>query len=150
MPPAPQDTWILEPKNGAHAAFTITGPGCPGTAGTPLLAARPGSLPWIGETFTSEISSLPNLFPVSLMLLGFTNPGIPGLFCRPGCTLRAFPYLVSQLAVGGGQATWSMPIPNDCNLLGFNQIFTQVVVFNFATGCVDAMSNGMQMTIGAR
>jgi len=146
----PADTWILEPKNGRHADYTTTGPGCPGTQGTPVLAAAPGSLPWIGHTFTANVTSLPNFGPVSLFLLGFSNPNVPALFCRPDCTLRAFPDLITQLAVSGNQATWSIPIPNDCNLLGFNQLFTQVVVFNFATGCVDAMSNGMQMTIGAR
>ncbi len=146
----PADTWILEPKNGAHADYTSTGPGCPGIQGTPSLAAVPGSLPWIGRTFTAQVTSIPNFFPVSLFLLGFSNPGVPGLFCRPACTLRAFPDLISALAPTGNQATWSIPIPNDCNLLGLNQLFTQVVVFNFATGCVDALSNGMQMTIGAR
>lgn len=143
------DTWILEPF--AHADFTPTGPGCAGTAGSPILAAAPASLPWIGHTFTVQIGSVPDFFPVPVFVLGFSNPAlIGGPFCRSDCMLSAAPDLVFGLAPRGGSATWSMPIPADLNLFGANNLFTQVVVFDFATGCFDALSNGMRMTIGSR
>ena len=147
----PADTWILEPI--AHADYTSTGPGCAGAPGTPSLTAAPGSLPWIGRTFTAQVTSIQDNFPfVSLMLVGFTNPGLSlCLLNRCDCILRASPDVTFTLAPSNNQATWSILIPNDISLLGYSGLQTQVIVFNYLSGLdVDATSNGMQMTIGAR
>ncbi|MBK8100610.1 MAG: protein kinase [Planctomycetes bacterium] len=141
------DTWILAPV--VHADVSSTGPGCAGVLGTPTVTAASGSLPWLGDTLDLEITGLPRTLMTPILVAGFTNPGTAGLFCRPDCTLLASPDASYLLTPAGNNATWSLAIPNVASLLG-GTLFAQAVTFDVAAGCIDSMSNGVQITIGGR
>lgn len=116
--------------------WTSVGAGC----GTATLAL--GSLPAIGGTFALNVSNLGPGFP--FMLTGITglNLPLPLPEFAPGCTAYASPDLLDLLPSVGGTATWSLPIPNNPALAGF-QLFNQALEF----GALLSLSNGGAATI---
>ena len=106
---------------------SVFGSGCPGSGGTPTLAAAAGQLPWTGETFTVELSSLPpSPANTPLGLLGasktswgpFSLPLSLGSIGMPGCSFFVSAQLAFTLINAGGVATWTIPIPNTSSLVG--------------------------------
>lgn len=127
-----EDTWdyfTLSP-----AAYERFGIGCPGSVGTPSLDAPLHSLPWIDDTLTMQLSSLPpsgtvfGVFGVSETAWGsvaLPNPlGVVGMF---GCTQFVSLDFVIPLVNNGGNARWDLEIPNRSHLLGA-RFFVQGVV----------------------
>jgi len=113
------------------------GAGCPGSNGTPTLAAAPGSQPALGATFTLRINNLPaapgvlfeavglaedqwNGAPLPLDLSGV----LPG---ASGCSLFVAPDsgLSTLRGHGGGTATVALAIPQLAALSGLT-FFVQI------------------------
>ena len=117
-------------------SWSSVGTGC----GTATLAL--GSLPALGGTFALNVSNLGAGFP--FMLTGITGLNLPVPLPEfvPGCTAYASPDLVDLLPSVGGAATWSLAIPNNPALAGF-QLYNQALEF----GLLLSLSNGGVGTI---
>jgi len=110
------DTWELD--LGPLAGFTPYGAGCAGSRGVPQMAALGGSLPRVGETFSTRASNLPWTGP-ALMLLGVSDTSYAGtplpanlaMLNAPGCFLRTSIEDVQPMQNVLGTATWSFVIP---------------------------------------
>ncbi|MBM3972893.1 MAG: hypothetical protein FJ301_02185 [Planctomycetes bacterium] len=111
------------------------GAGC----GTVTLAL--GSLPAIGGTFMLHVGNLGPGLPFMLTGIAQLNVPLPLPEFVPGCTALASPDLVDFLG-GGGMAMWSLPIPNNPALSGF-QLYNQALEF----GALLSLSNGGAATI---
>ncbi|HLQ38388.1 MAG TPA: hypothetical protein VK348_11335, partial [Planctomycetota bacterium] len=79
------DTWVYATPN--PASSTSYGSGCPGSIGTPLLANARYSLPWIGDSFTMEVTNLAPATSVAILATGIfsTLPQSLAIFGMPGC-----------------------------------------------------------------
>ena len=115
------------------------GTGCPSSAGIPMLAAAPGSLPFINNTFTVELTSLPTTTNHQTFVVvglskttwaGFTLPQDLGFVGIPGCTQYVSIDASVLLPTDSGMNTWDIPIPNDQSLDGL-VFFLQGVVQDF-------------------
>ena len=115
------------------------GTGCSSSAGIPLLAAAPGSLPLLNDTFTVQMTSLPTLalhqtFGIvglsKTIWAGFTLPQDLGFIGIPGCTQYVSVDASVLLPPDTGTATWDIPIPNDQSLNGL-VFYLQGVVQDF-------------------
>ena len=101
------------------------GAGCAGANGTPdLQLVEP---PWIGSTYELLATNLTGGF--GLMVVGFTGVSLPlqpfGLGFGSGCILQASPELLQPLPQVGGQGTWSLAVPANPALAGF-EVWNQV------------------------
>jgi hypothetical protein len=122
--PTHGDTW--EYVSGLAGAFGAFGAGCPGSAGTPLLAPAPGQLPWLNENFVLELRSLPAAATLAFGILGGSRTAWGSLplpldlaaIGMPGCRLHASLDVALPLASSAGVASWTLPIPNDPSLHG--------------------------------
>jgi hypothetical protein len=142
------------------AAFLPYGAGCAGGAGTPALAAQGASLPWIGTTFTAQLTNLgadaqrnlpfvlagdsrttwgPLPLPLDLAPYGMT-----------GCTLHANPLLSFVLPNAGGTATWSVGVPNTPALVGQTLFVQGGVTSPGANAAGLVWSNACELRIGAQ
>jgi len=123
--PPVRDTW--EYADRSAGVFVPYGVGCAGSAGTPTLDAAPGTVPAINQTFTMVLQGLPTSAIFAFGALGdsrTSNGGVPLPFgLRPlglgRCTLFVGNFDLIGIPVSGGNAQWSVPIPNDPNLLGY-------------------------------
>jgi hypothetical protein len=105
------------------ASFRSFGTACAGTAGMPQLAAN--GLPWLGNTVTLSLTSLPTN-TVALLCLGYSNTSWPPLALpfslaaagMPGCTLYASGQLIVPAIVNGTTASLPLAIPQGPELLG--------------------------------
>jgi hypothetical protein len=124
------------------AQFTPLGVGCPGSAGTPTLAAVGGDVPHLGQSFDMQITNLPSV-AVVVGLLGVStslNSGALGSFPlprdytalgMPSCTQYVSDDATVFLLGLAGQTTWSINIPPNGGLLGFT-FYVQAAVFDQA------------------
>ena len=118
------------------ASWFAFGAGCKGTAGTPVLAAKQGQLPRLGQTFTTQVSNIGTSNRV-FGVIGVSNevwgplklPYDLGPIKMPGCQLLASAEVVLTLPASGGTATWSLSIPNDNRFLG-GRLFQQALVLD--------------------
>jgi len=157
--PRTNETWeyfIVNQTSGIYATF---GAGCPGTAGVPRLSAAPEQLPWVGETFTTELSSLPsNPLFVPLGVVGtsktkwraFNLPLSLDFIGMPGCTLHVSIDAAVALGNSGGRAVWPLPIPLEWTLAGHSFYQQALVLDRNANALGLTVSNAGQATIGAR
>ena len=134
------DTW--EFHLGPLASVTPYGAGCAGSRGVPQLAALGGSLPRVGQTFTTRTTNLPLGGPV-FQLLGVSDTDYGGtplpldltLLGAPGCWLRTSIETVQPAQNILGAATWSIAIPP---VLG--------ATFHLQTLPFDPTANGLGLT----
>jgi hypothetical protein len=135
-------TWDYDA--GTLATWTPFGSGCAGSAGTPVLRAVGGSLPVIGSTFTLELASLSTsvaAFVVGLdsqLWNGHVLPFDLGTLGMPGCSLLVRPDASCIVTATAGQATLSMPLPNQPALIGL-QFFGQGLALDPATNALGAV-----------
>lgn len=120
------------------AEFFPAHPGCPGSAGVPVLAADNNDRPFVNSQFTMTIDTLPaNRTCVVIGLLGFNRDqlnGTPlpldlGVIGAPGCVLYVDPFYDALLGNHLGHVEWNIPIPDRPALLGI-QFFTQAMVLD--------------------
>ncbi|MFK7740781.1 MAG: kelch repeat-containing protein [Planctomycetota bacterium] len=138
------------------ATFTTNGSGCAGSAGTPVITTA--ERPWLGETFTVQISPVPNN-GIGLMLYGLSDTSssvwgpLPTSLAAaglPGCDLQVDPALIDVFVANGNTATWSRPLPNDPQLLG-GQIYCQGAALDPGVNAFGAVvANYGVMTIGGK
>jgi hypothetical protein len=130
------ETWTY--GSGAVASYTVAGTGCPGSNGTPAIAAAPGSLPHLGQTFTASLTNLGALTVGIAGLSNTTSGGAPlpadlTAAGMPGCTLYASLDLLVALPSPSGSTTWSLALPSTPALAGvriFQQAATLAVGVN--------------------
>ncbi len=152
----PQTWEYFTPLQARHVSL---GAGCAGSAGVPVLAAAPASLPWLGETLTCTLTNLPNLpLAVPFGLIGVSRQtwlGIPLPFDvaslgAPGCFLLTSVETSVQLVNNMGVAQWQFSIPATVSLLGAS-FYQQALVLDPTANAFGAVfSNGAHATIGDR
>jgi hypothetical protein len=143
------DTWLY--RTPLPASFTPYGAGCPGSAGTPVLAPAPYSLPWLGDSFHTQVASLPQTAGGVFFLLGLgqTPPvslaplGLPG--CDTWVTLDESVFV----PVVAGTATRTFTVPNAAALAGLH-VFEQAGVIDSAAPGGAALSNAGEIVLGIR
>ncbi|MFO0278455.1 MAG: hypothetical protein ACK533_14360 [Planctomycetota bacterium] len=117
--------------------------------GSPLALA--GTLPQLGTTLTLTTSSFPSNSPVGLQLLGVQGylGGIDlAALGMPGCRQYSEALVIGTLAPAGGQAVYTMPIPSQLNLAGFQlKAQSAALVAGYNAGGFTT-SNGVWMTVG--
>lgn len=109
---------------GGLASYTTAGVGCPGSNGTPAIAAAAGSLPRLGQMFQA---SLNNLGALTVGIAGISDTvhnGLPlpaslAAIGMPSCSLYVSLDVLVTLASVGGAATWNFAIPASPALTGF-------------------------------
>jgi hypothetical protein len=118
------ETWLYEP--GEPALARPFGSGCAGSSGTPVLAARSGTLPRPGETLWIDIAGLPaDRLEVPFLVLGFSRdvdgalplPADLTAIGMPDCSLLVAHAYDQALANEFGSASWSLALPNHAMLL---------------------------------
>jgi hypothetical protein len=154
--PGPQsDTWTYAPLH--PAAYGSFGSGCGGSAGTPVLGAAAGQRPWLGESFSLELSGLPHGAP-GLVWAGRSNtfwqtlrlPFDLAPIGMPGCALRVSPDVALPVANTAGRVTLTLRLAADASLVGarfFNQAF---VVDRGANPFGSIASNAGEGLIGSK
>jgi hypothetical protein len=147
--------WLLTPVASVLPARSSSfGNNCAGRAGRPVLGILPqGAGPWIGEMMNGEVTNVLNGMVSQLVFGGrLAAPLDLGFLSSPGCTLLLDLGLLQTIAVGGGRATFSLPVPNSAFLVG--AIFPmQALVIDPSRGPRDplvATTNGLDLTIGMR
>ncbi len=145
------DTW--EYHLFAPSAYESFGQGCVGTTGqSPLLDPHDGTLPWIGETWTMDLTRLPpSQVNVPFGVLGMSRTqwlGIPlpldlGFAGAPGCPLlTSADTSLTPLTNTGGRATWAIPLPLDLRTLGVS-FYLQAAVLDYGANALNVVvSNG--------
>jgi hypothetical protein len=126
----------------ARASYATSGLGCVGSNGLRItLSGVPSAQAVIGSTLRVEIDNLTVPANAVLMMAG-TVPIAPGLdlgvIGAPGCTLDQQILVFDLLAASGGQATWTLPIPNSPVWLG------QSILHQVASN--DPMANAFGVT----
>jgi hypothetical protein len=143
------DTWIHGTSQ--PASFAPYGQGCPGSAGTPALTTAPYSLPWLGDTFRTQLGPIAAASGGAVFVTGIAStPGQSlGAFGFTGC--QSFVTLDSaQFAVpSAGVAQWSLAIPANMALAGV-AIYQQGFVFDPAAPGGAVVSNAATITAGVR
>jgi hypothetical protein len=117
------------------ASFATFGGGCPGSAGTPALAAAAGSLPQIGSTFRLDLTNLPPGLRLVVGALGFSDATWQGLPLPRDLAALGMPGCTQYVAVDAtwvrfsvlGFTTWPIPIPAVPSLAGLT-FYVQAVV----------------------
>lgn len=127
---------ISEPGVVVVATYTTDMTGCPGSNGTPTIAAPFGETPRIGSVFALEVTGLPtpgNGFAVGN--LGFTQqigsltlPVDLAFLASPGCLLSCDIAVRTALpSTTTGETRWYLGVPLDAALLDLN-FYQQVIV----------------------
>ena len=137
--------------------WTAFGAGCPGNAGIPTLAAAPGQLPRIGQSFTAQLSNVPPgplRLPFGFVGASKTNwSGIPlpfdcGAIGMPGCTIYCSADITVALTASSGLANWPITIPYDVGLIGA-LAYQQALVLDPAVNLMGVTtSNAGEMRLG--
>ena len=144
-----QDTWLY--RTPRPASFTSYGAGCPGSAGTPVLAPAPYSLPWLGDQFRTQVASLPQTAGGVFFLLGLgqTPPVSLAPFGLPGCDTWVTLDESVFMPVVAGTATRTLTVPNATALAGLH-VFEQAAVIDAAAPGGAALSNAGEIVLGIR
>ena len=125
----------LQIRDISTAQFTTNGTACPSSVGLSSLTAS--GLPVVGGTLQVDMA---NISPVGLPLIVGGATAIPpymislsGLTSDPSCLLlTSVDAVAGPLSVVGGTATFSLPVPNNGALVGF-ELFLQGAQYE-ATG----------------
>lgn len=139
------------------ARYTAFGLGCTGSAGVPILAAIPGHLPWIGNSYGVRLTSIPNAAP-SVVFFGASRtawspislPFPLGTFGMPGCTLLVSGDVILGIPTSSNGGTLSMNVPGSPALVGrafYNQAFVMDV---FANPAGVTASNAGEALVGSK
>jgi hypothetical protein len=142
-------TWRYRTPNGAAA--TSFGAGCAGSAGTPLLAKAPYTLPWLGDTMRTRVNTVPTSLG-ALFVSSFTPATPTSLtpFGMPGCNLLVTPDALEFRSANAGAAEWTLAIPNNTALVGM-PIHQQALPLDPTANALGVVaSNGLVMVPGIR
>lgn len=139
---------------GAAPRVAVHGTGCVGSVGAPRLAARSGSTPALGSTFTIELDTVPPGAPVLFALghgitthLGETLPVELAVAGLPGCWLWISPDVVVAKAAPAGIASHAIQLPPNAALSGA-VLAAQGVAIDLGTpNGLAAVSNALVATV---
>lgn len=134
------------------------GQGCVGSAGTPALAALPGSNAVTGQTFQMQVSRLPTtFFNFVYGLVGFSSsvwqfgplPMDLGAVGLPGCSAltSSDQPMVLPLASPQGVSPWNVAVPSQPALLGVH-VYFQSLVYDLQPSRWASVSNAIAARIG--
>lgn len=141
---------VLSPMAAAQTAnWTEFGTGCPGQAGVPQLISAGFDLPYVGDTFATELSNLPATgAAVGFLGLSDTTWGVIPLpaslvpFLPLGCTLYVEGRFTTSLNIVAGRASWERAIPDNPDLHGLCFYQQALVLDPTVSGLISAvMSN---------
>ena len=122
-----------------------------GSADILPLALAASTRPVTGTNWNLDVTNVPATGILGVDVFGVSDPGINDLFFlgAPGCGLRASLDFTSAWFVAGPTHSYSLAIPNDPTLSGFN-LYTTSAVFQVppvnALGAIT--SNGINGTVG--
>ena len=143
----------LPPEHG------ILGEGCPGPAGTPELTAADGQLPYVGETFTVKVDSLPtDILGNLVFMLGTSKADWAGTALpldladlgMPGCTLYISIETYRIVVNVAPTRYWTIFVPADSALIGV-RFYQQVLVSDARVNALGGvLSNATESMIGTR
>ncbi|MDA0975661.1 MAG: PPC domain-containing protein [Planctomycetota bacterium] len=133
---------------GSAASFQALPGGCPGSAGLPVLSARPGELPLLGSTFALDTAPVPAggmVFGLLGASASVTSGGVAlplnlAVLGAPGCFLDVDPAQTFSVTARGDVATFYLPIPNDPTLLG-GRLHAQTLVVDGAANQVGLITS---------
>ncbi len=132
----------------AMASAMAYGAGCPGTSGNvPSISAT--NAPHLGAPFNLRLDNARPTSPVALYV-GFAPGELPiGGGCSLLWSLAAPSISLASVSDGRGEATVSVPIPDDLNLEGL-QLYCQYVVIDPAGAYINlaAFSSGVRAILG--
>jgi hypothetical protein len=140
-----------------EGGYSLEGSGCAGTIGTPQLDVMPGESPWLAETFSLEISSIPASGEV-FGLVGRNNENLGGhalplnlwFVGMPDCLLYNDARWIHNLTNNGGDAVWEISLPDDSSLLG-SEFYLQALVIDQGANPGNAVvSNAVEAQFGLR
>lgn len=139
-----------------QASWAPLGAGCPGSVGVPVLTPMQNSLPFVGETFWSELSNLP-INGIGVGLSGLSNTswiglslpvGLGDLLAMPGCLLYTDVRQTRTLLISGGRVSWPLALPDMPSLHGVNFFQQAFIVDPGAPNLLGAvMSNASSSVI---
>jgi hypothetical protein len=143
-------TWRY--RTATPATSAPFGAGCAGSAGVPVLANAPYTLPWIGDTARNRVDvvvgQLGALFASSFGSL--SAPIDLGPVGMPGCSLLVPADVVEFSNAQASVAEWSVAIPNSTSFVGM-PIRQQAFPLDLAANALGLVaSNGIVMTPGIR
>ena len=146
--------WLLDPVASIDpAAATSFGTACRGRGGVPALQMTGGSLPWINENLTGEVTNVAaGAVPVLLIGTRLPTPTDLAFLQSPGCFLRVTIDVQLFLPVSGGRGTFTLPLPDSLPLVGAT-LPIQVAVVDPSHGVGNplvAMTNGVDLRFGLR
>jgi hypothetical protein len=139
------------------ASLASVGNGCPGTAGTPLLATEANARAWTGDNLTLELTGLPAAGAATITLgasaQSFGGIPLPIVFApqgAPGCALWSSIELAVPVANVGGTASLTFAIPVNPLLLG-NAFYAQGLAQDTGANPLGLIaSNSLALTVGSR
>lgn len=111
------------------------------------LGATP---PTLGSTCVMTTTNVPatGILALQALSLAQLNPGLSvGFLGMPGCTAYANLDAVYTISVSGGVASFSLPIPNQANLAGFNLTAQSSVLDPTANAFGFINSNGVLLKL---
>jgi len=145
------DLWRYRTNNSADA--TPFGAGCAGSAGVPVLANAPYSLPWIGDTARTRVSNLSPITPGAIFVTSLTPSFLPMSLApigAPGCDLLLQPDVLTLAIASESHADSAVSIPLSVSLAGLS-IYQQAFPFEAGVNPLGMIaSNGLRLILGIR
>lgn len=144
------DTWVYATATPATA--TAYGSGCAGSAGVPVLANAPFSLPWLGDLFRTNVTNLGAASQAVVFTTGVaaTAPQDLTSLGMPGCSSYVATVAVDFAAVVGGAAQWSLVVPNSTVFAGLH-LYQQAAVLDPPANAAGAVvTNALELGTGIR
>lgn len=136
------------------ARATPFGAGCPGIAGTPLLA--PATMPALGTSFDLSAANLEPVVPFAFLSLGLSNTSsrfgplplsLQLIGLGAGCDLLTSAEAAVLFGVAGGAGTFNFGVPTNPRYVGTHLYFQCASIDSSAAGGI-ALSNGVDAVIG--
>ena len=115
----------------------------------PLVLA--GTAPQLGTTVLLTTTQFPVGASLGLQILSATivDPGTDlGALGMPGCLLSVNLDVTNVLVASGGQATSTLPVPNNPSLIGVQIGAQSAAFYGEANAFGMTTSNGVRLTIG--
>lgn len=146
--------WQLTPLFSVDPASAVSfGTGCRGRGGVPTLQLTGGTLPWVGETMTGEVTNvLAGTFSELIIGQRLASPIDLSFLSSPGCLLRVNFTVHVLNQVSGGRATFALPLPRAIELVA-QKLPIQCSVIDPTAGTGNpmiAMTNALDLLFGLR
>ncbi|MBK8976579.1 MAG: hypothetical protein IPM29_11735 [Planctomycetes bacterium] len=148
---------VLERTTPPGSGLVTFGQGCAGALGAPVLSAAFGTQLLIGGRFDLRVDTIsPSRLAIPFGLIGFDDQIWRGQLLpvsltpigMPGCNVYIDIVVDELLYKRGNMAEWSLPVPNDSQLIGVECFFQSFVIEPGANAFGAVVSNAGRATIG--